>query len=44
MNREISFYQYLTPEEQDLLDRSMQQVPCRKEPGGSTGMGTAAWG
>ena len=30
MNREISFYQYLTPEEQDLLDRSMQQVPCRK--------------
>lgn len=30
MNREISFYQYLTPEEQELLDRSMQQVPCRK--------------
>lgn len=30
MNREISFYQYLTPEEQDLLDRSMQQVTCRK--------------
>ena len=30
MNREISFYNYLTPEEQDLLDRSMQQVSCRK--------------
>lgn len=43
MNREISFYQYLTPEEQDLLDRSMQQVPCRKSRW-STGMGTAAWG
>lgn len=30
MNREISFYNYLTPEEQDLLDRSMQHISCRK--------------
>lgn len=30
MNREISFYNYLTPEEKDLLDHSMLQETCRK--------------
>lgn len=30
MNREVSFYPYLTPEEQDLLDRSMKRVTFRK--------------
>lgn len=30
MNREISFYNYLTAEEKDLLDRSMLQETCRK--------------
>ena len=30
MNREISFYNYLTPDEQELLDNSMQRISCRK--------------
>ena len=30
MNRDIAFYSYLTPEQQDLLDRSMQAVTYRK--------------
>ena len=30
MNREVSFYPYLTPEEQDLLDRSKKRVTFRK--------------
>ena len=30
MNRDIAFYSYLTPEEQDLLDRSMQTVTYRR--------------
>ena len=30
MNRDIVFYNYMTPEQQDLLDRSMQQASFRK--------------
>ena len=30
MNRDIAFYSYLTPEQQDLLDRSMQTVTYRR--------------
>lgn len=30
MHRELSFYPYLTPEQSDLLDRSMRQLAFRK--------------
>ena len=30
MNRDIVFYNYMTPEQQDLLNRSMQQASFRK--------------